>query len=128
ITPPNPSVPAGITQQLIATGNFSDSSTQDLTTQVNWSQTDNTIAQISNVAGTQGLLTGLKVGSTQVTAFLNGVEGSTTVNVTAAILTSIAVLPAKFSIANSATKLVSATCIFSDNTTGDCSGQVSWTP
>src|SRR5262249_54086100 len=54
ITPPGPSIPSGISLRLIATGNFSDNTTQDLTNQVSWSSADNTIAQVSNVAGTQG--------------------------------------------------------------------------
>src|SRR5207237_6636066 len=36
VTPANPSVPKGLTQQFTATGTYSDSSTQDLTTQVTW--------------------------------------------------------------------------------------------
>jgi uncharacterized protein YjdB len=128
ITPPNPSIPAGIQQQLTAIGNFSDKTTQDLTTQVSWSQDDATIAQVSNITGTQGLVTGLSVGSTPITATLNGITGSTTVNVTVHIVTSITVLPADPSLAKGATEQLSATCNFSDNTTGNCTSQASWTP
>jgi len=127
ITPPNPSVPVGIPQQLLAKGTFSDSSTQDLTTQVSWSQDDNTIAQVSNVPGTQGLLTGLTVGSTSITAFLNGISGSTTASVTAAILTSLTVTAPFNSVPAGTTRLpLTATCNFSDNTTRPCTGTVSW--
>src|SRR5437867_12219155 len=39
VTPTNPSIANGTTRQFTATGTFSDSRTQDLTTQVTWSST-----------------------------------------------------------------------------------------
>ena len=36
VTPANPSVPEGRTEQFTATGTFSDNSTEDLTSQVTW--------------------------------------------------------------------------------------------
>ena len=94
---------------------------------MSWSQDDATIAQVSNITGTQGLVTGLSVGNTLITATLNGITGSTTVNVTDHIVTSITVLPAASSFAKGAKQQLSATCNFSDNTTGNCSSQASWT-
>src|SRR5262249_53532708 len=91
ITPPAPSIAKGTTVQLTATGDFSDGTPQDLTDQVSWISSNNAVAQVSNVSDTEGLVTGLGVGNASVTAPLNGVEGSTTVVVTAATLNSIAI-------------------------------------
>jgi hypothetical protein len=128
VAPPNPSFPKGTQQPLTATGNFSDGSTKDLTTQVSWSQDDDAIAEVSNITGSQGLVTGLSVGNTLITAALNGVEGSTTVNVTAAVVTSITVTAPFTSIPVGHTESpLTANCHFSDSTTKPCTDEVSWT-
>ena len=127
ITPPDSSIPNGTQEQLTATGNFSNGTTQDLTNQVSWSSVDNTIAQVSNVSGTQGLVTGLTVASTTITASLNGIAGSTTLTITPATLTSIAVTPANPSIAKGTTVQLTVTCGFSDGTTQDCTDPAHFT-
>ena len=50
VTPANPSVAKGLTQQFTATGTFSDNSTQDLTSQVTWASATTAVATI-NAAG-----------------------------------------------------------------------------
>ncbi|HEY2487294.1 MAG TPA: Ig-like domain-containing protein [Candidatus Binataceae bacterium] len=127
ITPPDASIAKGTEMQLIATGNFSDGSTEDLTSQVSWTSGDNAIAQVSDAARTKGLATGLGAGSSAITATLDGVQGSTTVIVTAAIVTSITVDPDDPSIAKGTTVQLNATCDFTDGTTQNCTSQVSWT-
>jgi hypothetical protein len=57
------------------------------------------ITQVSNASGSNGLVTGVWVGNTAITATLNGIQGSTTVSVIAAAPTSITVTPANPSIA-----------------------------
>src|SRR5262249_37746794 len=47
VTPPSPRVPVGLTQQLAATGVYSDSTTKDLTAQVTWSSDAAAIATVS---------------------------------------------------------------------------------
>jgi outer membrane protein assembly factor BamB/uncharacterized protein YjdB len=77
VTPNNPTVTVGKTKQLTATGSYSDGSTQDLTAQVTWESSDPAKATVSNT----GLVTGENYGSTTVTATLEGISGSTLVNV-----------------------------------------------
>ena len=48
VTPANPSVADGLTEQFTATGTFSDGSTQDLTTQVTWASATTSVATIPN--------------------------------------------------------------------------------
>jgi trimeric autotransporter adhesin len=81
ITPPGPLHPAvGATQQLTATGSYSDG-TENLTSLVTWTWDPDGYATVSNAAGTRGLLTGVKEGTTTVSAHFQGVAGTITVNV-----------------------------------------------
>ena len=127
VTPPDPSIANGTTVQLTATGTFSDLTTQDLTTQVSWTSGNNPIAQVSSALGTKGLVTGLGAGNTSITATLSGIQGSTTITVTAAVLTSITITPPSPSIAKGTSLQLTATGNYSDGTTEDLTSQVSWT-
>jgi hypothetical protein len=77
ITPANPSIPLGTSQRFTATGNFSDGSTQNLTSQVTWSSSDVNVATISP----SGLANSGSTGTTTIIASVNGVTGMTTLTV-----------------------------------------------
>jgi hypothetical protein len=64
VIPANASVPVGGTQQFIATGTYTDASTQILTLTATWTTTplSSTVASISNVNGFNGLATALAIG------------------------------------------------------------------
>lgn len=79
VTPANPSVAKGLTQQFTATGTYSDNSTQDLTSQVTWASATPTVATITAA----GLATAVSAGTSTISATLSGVTGSTTLMVTA---------------------------------------------
>ena len=119
---PSPSLASGGTEQLAATGVYSDASTQSLTTQVIWGTSDQTVASVTGV----GLLTALKVGSVSVTATLGAVTGTGNVAVTAPSLSSITITPAVFSIASGQGKQLSAVGVYSDGTSQDVTSQVTW--
>ena len=126
VTPPNPSAAKGSTLQFTATGTYSDTSTQDLTTQVTWASATTSVATISNAAGSKGLATAVNVGTSTVSAALSGVTGSTLLTVTAATLQAIAVTPTNPSVAKGSPVQFTATGTFSDNTTQDITNQVTW--
>ena len=126
ITPANSSIAAGTSEQLKATGNFSDGTTQDLTAFVTWASSAPPVT-VSNAAGSQGLVMGTGAGSATITATLGGVSGATTVTVTPAVMTSIRVIPANPSIPNGTTVQLRAIGTFSDGTTQNLTTQVSWT-
>jgi hypothetical protein len=65
------------TRQATALGIYSDTSQQDLTNQVQWLSSDDSIAAASNGEGTQGLLTALGVGEVEISAVLNGINSDT---------------------------------------------------
>ena len=83
VAPGNPSLAAGTTLQFAATGTYNNGSTQDLTGTVAWSSSVPGVAAIGNVSGSQGLVSASALGLTTITASLAGVNGSTTLNVTA---------------------------------------------
>lgn len=119
---PSPSLGAGSTEQLTATGVYSDNSTQSLTSQVSWGSSDPTVATVSAA----GVLTGVKAGSVTVTASLGTVSGTGSVSITAPGLSSITVSPAAFSIASGQNKQLSATGFYANGTSQDVTSQVTW--
>jgi sugar lactone lactonase YvrE len=122
VTPANPSITKGLTQQFTATGTYADSSTQNLTTQVTWASATTATATIS----TGGLATGAGVGASTISATLGAIQGSTVLTVTAATLQSIAVTPANPSIAKGLTQQFTATGAYSDGSTQNLTSQVTW--
>jgi hypothetical protein len=88
VTPANRSIAAGSTQQFIATGTFSDSTTQDLTAQVTWNSSNTGVSTIS----TSGLAAGAAGGTVTITATSGSISGTATLTVTAVTTTGSATL------------------------------------
>ncbi|HUI46754.1 MAG TPA: Ig-like domain-containing protein [Nitrospirota bacterium] len=126
ITPANPTVIIGTTQQLTATGTYSDGSKQNLTTTVTWSSSSTSVATISNAAGSKGLITPVAAGSTTITATSGSISASTTLTVDPATLTSIAVTPLTSALTNGSTQQFKATGTFSNSTTQDLTALATW--
>jgi hypothetical protein len=122
ITPINTTIFLGTPAQFTATGNFNDGSSQDLTTQVTWKSAPKTVATVSNAAGSKGLVTPLRAGSTTISATLAGtiVTGSTTLTVSSPpALISIDVTPATASIVVGQKQLFTATGNYAGGITQD---------
>jgi hypothetical protein len=81
VTPGAPSLATGAAQRFIATGTFSDGTTQQLAGVI-WSSSGTGIAQISNDASNPGVAIGIAQGTTTITATVGSVSGSTTLTVT----------------------------------------------
>ncbi|TGL63530.1 beta strand repeat-containing protein [Leptospira sarikeiensis] len=127
VTPTNPSVAKGLTRDFVATGTYTDASTQNLTTQVTWSSSDTSKATISNASGTEGKATGVAVGTTNISATLGSVTSpSTTLTVTAAVLQSITITPSNPSVAKGRSQNLTATGTYSDSSTQNLTTQVTW--
>ncbi len=82
VTPTNPAMMIGATQQFTATGTYSDGSTQNLSSQVTWTSSKTAVAAIN----ANGLATGVSAGATVISAALSGVTGTDTLTVQAAPL------------------------------------------
>lgn len=93
VTPANESIALGTTQKFIATGTFSNNTTQNLTGAVTWSSTSTSVATISNMAGFNGLSTLVSTGTTTITAKSGNVSGSTTLTVVGGTAAAINVMP-----------------------------------
>ena len=79
ITPTNPSTAPGTTQQFVATGQFGNGSTANLTNSVTWSSSATGVASIS----TTGVASAVGAGQTLIKATSGTVNGSTTLTITA---------------------------------------------
>jgi trimeric autotransporter adhesin len=121
-----PTIAKGTTIQLTATGNYQDGTHQDITAQVTWSSSATTVATVANT-GTDGLATALAAGTTTIAGALGGVSASTTLTVTSATLSSIAVTPASLSLVAGRKQSLTATGTFSDGSKQDLTTLVSWT-
>jgi uncharacterized protein YjdB len=127
IAPTSPNIALGTTIQLTATGTYTDSSTQNLTSQVTWASSALPIATVSNAVGSDGLATSVATGTTMVTAALGAMTSApVTLTVTAATLVSIAVTPANSSIALGNTIQFTATGSYTDSSTQDLTAPVMW--
>jgi uncharacterized protein YjdB len=122
ITPTVPTVVAGTSKQLTATGRFSDASTADLTPMVTWSSSATAVATVS----TAGVFLGIAVGDVTITATFSGVSGTASAKVTAATLTELQVTPASPSLAAGVTQQLTAMGVFSDASKQDLTSQVTW--
>ncbi len=123
ITPATPTFAKGTTQKFTAIGSFSDGTTQDLSNEVVWSSSTPQTATIDDF----GLASSGVPGSTKISSTFRGVTGSSgVVQVSSAVLTSLAVSPTTVQIAKGTSQRLTATGTFSDGTTQDLSSTVTW--
>ena len=126
ISPATASVPFGVSVPFVATGKFSDGSTQLLTTNVLWSTGQPSVATISNVLPSQGRATGIAPGQTPITAVFASIAGNATLNVTNATIQSITIAPTNSHAPVGSLVNFTATGRFSDSSTADLTSQVTW--
>ena len=128
VQPLTAKVVVGETKQFTATGVFDDGSTREITNEVVWHSTDDTVASID----AQGLATGLKEGAT---ALITATAGDITSDPPASLevvsqenrLLSISVEPASAELQMGATLAFSATGTFMNGSRRDVTGEVTWT-
>ena len=121
-------VPAGVDSQAVAVGNYSDGSTRDITSSVTWSSTSATIASVSTSAGSNGRITTYQTGLVTLRGFDSGtgISGSANLVVSSAALTSIRVNPGSSEVPIGVSENLTATGIYSDNTSQDITSAVIW--
>lgn len=126
IDPATPRLAAATSLQMLATGLFSDGSTQDLTGIVSWGSSDPRVATVSDAFGSKGRATGVTAGSIRVTAALNGVQGGSTVAVTSAHLVALQILPEHPTVAAGSLVQFTVQGTFSDGSTQDLTPYATW--
>jgi hypothetical protein len=126
VTPANPTIYVGQTQQFTATGHYSDGSTQNLTSVVTWSSSTTAIATIAS----GGLSTGVSAGTTSIVATDGTVSGNTGLTVQnrppPPTLLSISVAPPNPTIEAGQTQQFTATGHYSDGSTQNLTGVAIW--
>jgi uncharacterized protein YjdB len=120
VTPAQSSLPLGENEQMAATGNYSDGSTQDLTQTVSWT------ASGGATVGSTGSVVAVAVGSATITASVGSVTGSAALTVQSPTLVSIAVTPSSPSIPSAATTQFAVTGTYNTGTTQDLTSSVTW--
>ena len=122
VTPAAASLTAGAKQQFTATGTYDNGATPDITTQVTWSSSDITVAQVSNAAGSNGLAASLVAGKSTITATLTGISGTAALTVAAPLLSSVMIAPTTASIQVGDTQAFTVTAVYQNGTTAAVAG------
>jgi uncharacterized protein YjdB len=121
LTPGTDTMAIGSTSAFRALALYSDGNSVVVGTDVGWQSSDPTVATIN----AQGTITGLKAGTTTITATLGG--QSATATMTVEPLTSIAITPATLTVAAGTYLRFTATGTLQDGTTQNLTSSVTWT-
>lgn len=116
------SVPAGNKLQLKATGIYLDNSVFDLSSQVNWSTSNENIATIDS----NGLLTTHTAGTVEISLSFQGQTASFEIDVSDATLTRIEVSPSNERLTVGETLQLHTTAIYSDGSKLNITDQTTW--
>jgi len=123
LTPNSSSLPLGESEKLIATGTYSDGSSQTLTQSATWTSISSAVATVN----AQGSVTGVSKGDTQVSAAYQGVSGTASVSVGPPALVSITVSPSQATLPMGETEQLTATGNFSDGSVQNLTQSATWT-
>lgn len=126
VTPTTLTLAKGSTGALLATGTYSDQSTQDITSLVLWSSSDEAVATISNAPATKGQALAKNPGLATLTAALDGQSASATLTVTAAQIDLITIEPSAVVLAKGTETLLVATASYTDGSTLVVTEQAAW--
>ena len=125
VAPSTATLAAGQTQQLTATGNYSDGTARDLTSVVAWTQSSATATSITP----DGLVTALNTpGAQTISATWAGVTDTAAITVTAKAVVAIRVHPNVSTLEPTQQVTFTAVGIFSDGTTGALPSPAVWSP
>jgi hypothetical protein len=122
ISTTTPALPLGSSQQLSATGIFTNGGTQDLTNSVNWASSSPGIISILST----GLATAKSVGTAGVSATSGKIAAVESLSVSPAALTSISISPIDPTVPLGTSVQLSATGHYTDGSTQDVTSQIAW--
>jgi hypothetical protein len=105
-----------------ATGNYSDGTTADISTQVAWSSSRPDFASISSGGAAKAILQG----TSSISATLSGVVGTSNLKVTGGNLTGITISPAYSRLVKDTSGRLTATGTFSNGSSRDITSLVDW--
>lgn len=124
---PNPiALVRGVKTFATASASYSDGTSVDVTTTCTWSTANTAIANVSNGAGSQGLVTAVAVGTTTLTCSFGGKSGTASITVTAPAVDTVSVSPIAPTCYVGQTLRFTATSISSAGTSRDVTGTATW--
>ena len=110
------------TQQATATATYNDDTTEDVTQQVEWRSSNTAVATVSG----GGLVTGVAVGTTNISATYRQFMDEVIVTVDPPILTGIDITAPSNMVPDGLFLQLTATGTFSDGTTADITNSATW--
>lgn len=123
IAPASLAMISGTTQQLTATGYYTDLSTQNITGSVAWSSNNSAIAGVDS----SGRVSAIAAGSTVIRAASGAVSADVNVNVTTATLQSITISPVNPTKPKGRTQQFTATGSYDNGQNYNITNSVTWT-
>ncbi|MDI9244644.1 Ig-like domain-containing protein [Marinobacter sp. CHS3-4] len=121
-TPATMVLAKGTSQSVTVTGIFSDNSNQNVSDQVTWTSSADSVADVSD----NSLVTALLEGSATLTASLAGAQIDVPVSVTSAELVSLSLNPVNASVPLGRSQQYIAQGTYSDGSVQDLSSEVTW--
>ena len=122
VAPLTSTIAIGGTQTFVATGNYSDGTSANISSTVTWTSGNLAVATIVST----GVATGVSAGPAAITATLGGQSGLANLTVTTATLSSISVAPLAATVVIGGTQTFVATGNYSDGTSANISSTVLW--
>jgi hypothetical protein len=122
VTSGQATMPLGTSQQVTATGIYTDASTRDLTNSVSWSSASQQIVNISHggIAGAKAL------GTAVISATAFSIGGSLAITVSSPALASISISPLNPTVPLASSLQLAAIGSFTDGSTQDLTTSVAW--
>ncbi len=122
VLPPIADVPVGLKQAYTATGFYTDGSSTDVTSEASWTSSDVSVAKITDAA----VATGSSVGSTTISASLNFVTGTSSLQVVEPTLLSLTITPAGLIEPAGTSGQLTLTVVYSDGSALDVTTLATW--
>lgn len=126
VTPANSSLADGTSKNFFATAVYTDDTSEDVTSQANWTSSDRSIADVSNSAGNKGVVLAKDPGQVEIAASFEGQSGQTGLTVTAAALNAIQISPPQKDLPSGYGQQLTATGFYTDGSNQDITDQVTW--
>lgn len=122
LSPGAPTVPLGGEQTFTARGHFQDGEQRDLTSLVEWSVEDPSVATLLS----PGTVKASAIGTTSLRASFGGVEGQVSLTVSAAVATRLVAEPPMLNLSKGLNGSVSVSALYSDGTVRSVDQEVEW--
>jgi hypothetical protein len=130
VTPANANLASGEMQQFIATAKFSDGTSLNWTSAVNWNSSNTAVAIVSNVTGSNGIVTAVAVSTATAiitaTDLTNNLSGNATLAVNNPVTITVTPADQVISLATTTQLQFKAAAIFTPGTALDLTTLVFW--